>query len=80
MGAIVPPRVQLRGNDPESRLEFLFVTFAESQSKKAAVRQINRLREMKFPVLSKAEAGAATRPTSELSEYVLRWSDSLDRL
>jgi poly(3-hydroxybutyrate) depolymerase len=78
--AAVPPRVQPRGNDPETRLEFFLQTFADSKLSPSQERQIGQLREMKFPLVHQKRAGPAAPPDAGTVELLLRWSDTLDRI
>ena len=78
--AVLPPRVQPRGNDPESRLEFLQVRFNGSRANGDMKSVRDRLREMRFPVVDQEQSAEAAPPDVKTVELILRWSDSLDRL
>jgi serine protease Do len=78
--AMMPPRIQPRGNDPESRLEFLQVRYSTSRAAKAMLRDVDRLRDMRFPLIELEREGEVAPPDPGLAELMLRWADTLDRL
>ena len=78
--AILPARLQLRGNDPESRLEFLQIVQGDSARAKGMQKDNERLREMKFPVIQVSQPQESQTPDKESAATILRWLDSLDRL
>jgi serine protease Do len=78
--AVLPRGQELRGNDPENRLEFLSVSLADSLKQKLQAKSLAPLRTMKFPIIELNQTGTAETLPSESISRILLWADTLDRL
>lgn len=80
--AVIPRGVNIPDNEPLERLELVFLTLPDSPVHEAAEKQIERLREMKFPVISQVltESGEAKALAEAQVEQLAEWLNTLDRI
>lgn len=80
--AALPRGTSIPDNEPLQRLELIFMRLEESEVRQTLTQQIERLREMKFPVVEQPlDQGAAGKSLTQAEIKTLSlWLNALDRI
>ena len=78
--AMLPSRLQLRGNDPQTRLEFFHLVYEGAARAGGMTQDLERLQAMKFPAIQLRRTGESQPPGRDEAATIVRWLDTLDRL